>query len=68
VQAGELIIVDFSVECGAHYADISRTFVIGQADRMSERMYSAVVEAQLAAMQTAKPGALARDVDEAART
>jgi Xaa-Pro aminopeptidase len=52
----------------AGYAsDMTRTFAIGKLDAKTRRMYRAVLESQLAAVQAVRPGVTCSSVDGAAR-
>jgi Xaa-Pro aminopeptidase len=67
VQAGELLILDFSVICGGYCADLSRTHVMGESEERQQTIFDAVVHAQQEAIKTCVPGNTAADVDRAAR-
>jgi Xaa-Pro aminopeptidase len=52
----------------AGYAsDMTRTMGVGRIDQKARRMYGAVLESQLAAIDSVKAGALSSAVDRAAR-
>jgi len=65
---GDLVILDFGGVLDGYSVDISRTVSVGRASAACSRLYSAVEEAQLAAIETARPGVTAEEVDGAART
>ncbi len=65
---GDLVILDFGGVLAGYCVDISRTVSVGRASAGCRRLYSAVEEAQLAAIERACPGVTAEEVDEAART
>jgi Xaa-Pro aminopeptidase len=67
VQAGELLILDFSVVCGGYCADISRTHVLGESEERQREVFDIVVRAQREAIDACVPGKTAADVDRAAR-
>jgi Xaa-Pro aminopeptidase len=48
-------------------SDMTRTYAIGKLGRKARRMYRAVLESQLAAIDTVKPGISCMAVDRAAR-
>jgi Xaa-Pro aminopeptidase len=53
----------------AGYAsDMTRTHAVGKPDAKARRMYRAVLESQLAAIDAVKPGASCASVDRAARS
>jgi Xaa-Pro aminopeptidase len=64
---GDLVILDFGGVLDGYCVDISRTVVVGIADAECRRLYSAVQEAQRAAIDKVIPGVSAEQVDAAAR-
>lgn len=68
VKNGDLILVDAGVEVDSLYtADITRTLPInGKFNETQKMIYEAVLEAADAAFAVAKPGAIFRDVHNAA--
>ena len=67
VQEGDLIIVDAGAVLGGYCADCTRTFACGEpADRL-RRAYEVCLTAQEAGVAAVRTGALAREVDAAAR-
>lgn len=66
IGRGESVILDISSTYGGYYADVTRTFVIGES-REVESVYARVLEAQSAAIRAAKEGAAVGKVDGAAR-
>lgn len=67
LQAGELVILDYGVWRAGYCSDMTRTFAVGRASSRARRVYRAVLEAQMAAIAKAGPGASCRRVDAAAR-
>ncbi len=65
--AGELVIVDLGAILAGYVADMTRTFYLGVPGPRARRLYSAVVEAERAAVEAARPAVRAGDVDAAAR-
>ncbi len=65
---GDLVILDFGGVLDGYCVDISRTVVVGIADAERRRLYSAVQEAQRAAIDKVIPGESAEQVDAAARS
>ena len=59
--------MDFGAKYNGYCSDMTRTIVIGKADDEMKRLYNTVLEAQLAALAAAKPGALCREMDKIAR-
>jgi Xaa-Pro dipeptidase len=67
LESGDFVTVDLGVASGGYFADISRTFVLGEAESRQKELFSVVREAQLAGIRAATAGRLAADVDRAAR-
>ncbi len=59
--------MDYGAKIDGYCSDMTRTIVIGKADDEMKRLYNTVLEAQLAALAAAKPGALCREMDKIAR-
>jgi Xaa-Pro aminopeptidase len=59
--------MDFGARYEGYNSDITRTVVVGEASDRHRRVYGAVLEAQLAALEALRPGKLCRDVDKVAR-
>ena len=59
--------MDYGAKIDGYCSDMTRTIVIGKADAEMKRLYNTVLEAQLAALAAAKPGALCREMDKIAR-
>ena len=68
LSEGDLVILDFGGVLDGYSVDISRTVLIGRVPTACSRLYSAVEEAQLAAIEKVCPGITAEEVDGAART
>tara|TARA_B100001013_G_scaffold320382_1_gene229766 strand:- start:58 stop:651 length:594 start_codon:yes stop_codon:yes gene_type:complete len=64
---GDLVILDFGGVLDGYCVDISRSVVVGIADAECRRLYSAVQEAQRAAIDKVIPGVSAEQIDAAAR-
>lgn len=67
VQAGEVLLLDFGVTVEGYSSDITRTFVMGQANEELAKIYELVKQANAAGRAAAKPGVSGQDVDRAAR-
>ena len=69
VKEGELIVIDSAAAFDGYAADVTRTVPVGGKFSIDQReVYEVVLRAQIAAIKAARPGALASDVDNAART
>ncbi len=66
IGRGESVVVDVVSSCAGYSADITRTFVLG-SDGEVEKTYRSVLSAQLKAIDAAKVGVAAGEVDAAAR-
>lgn len=57
LRAGDLLLIDAGAECEGYAADITRTFpVSGRFSEAQRALYDVVLEAQLAAIQSVRPG------------
>ena len=63
----ELVVLDLGVILGHYCSDITRTVHVGRVPKRIRLWYQAVLEAQTAAIATAKSGTACGDVDAAAR-
>lgn len=68
IADGDLIVMDCAAAYGGYASDVTRTLpASGTFSPEQRRVYEIVLEAQLAAIAAAKPGATYTDVDAAAR-
>lgn len=67
LNKSELVIFDLGAILSGYAADMARTVYVGQPTRRVRSLYSAVREAQQRAVDAARSGVQARDVDGAAR-
>ncbi len=67
VRAGELVVVDWGARLDGYCSDCTRTLATGVIDSEAAEIYQLVLDAQLAAVEDVKPGAVGRDVDAVAR-
>lgn len=67
VAAKGFVIFDFGVIVDGYCSDMTRTVHVGRTDKRAERVYSAVLEAQLAGIKAVKAGVETSQVDQAAR-
>jgi Xaa-Pro aminopeptidase len=61
------VVCDFGVILAGYCSDRTRTVHVGQPSREARHLYEAVLEAQEAAISTARPGVTCAEVDGAAR-
>ena len=62
------VVCDFGVILAGYCSDRTRTVHVGRPSAEARRLYDAVLEAQLAAIDAVKPGVKASEVDHAARS
>ncbi|GGE14787.1 X-Pro dipeptidase [Polymorphobacter glacialis] len=67
VRAGSVVLMDCGCTVDGYHADISRTFVFGEATRAQRTMWDEVHRGQEIALAAAKVGAAAGTVDDAVR-
>jgi Xaa-Pro aminopeptidase len=67
IQPDRLLLIDMGALCEGYTSDMTRVVVPGRITAEAKRLYQAVAEAQLAAIDVVKPGVKAVKVDEAAR-
>lgn len=68
LQEGELVTVDFGCFFEKYSSDMTRTFAVGEVSDELVQIYNIVLKAQLAGVAAVKAGAVAKDVDYAARS
>ncbi|HLH03759.1 MAG TPA: Xaa-Pro peptidase family protein [Bryobacteraceae bacterium] len=68
IQRNQLLLVDMGASVAGYASDMTRTHALGKLNAKTRRMYKAVLESQLAAIEAVKPGASCTAVDRAART
>jgi Xaa-Pro dipeptidase len=67
IQRGDLLVIDWGAAKGGYFADLTRTFAVGEIDPELKRIYELVRAANAAGKAAAKPGAACAEVDAAAR-
>lgn len=68
IQKGDFLTLDFGCVFKGYCSDLTRTVIVGTASAEQKKMYRAVLDAQLRAIEHAKSGMMARDLDAIART
>lgn len=68
VKSGEFITLDYGCVYKGYCSDITRSFMLGTADKKMIKIYRVVKQAQLEAIKAVKAGVKASCVDEAARS
>lgn len=67
IRQGDLLLFDFGTTVDNYPADITRTFAVGEIDAELKKIYEIVLAANEAGIRALRPGAMAQDVDRAAR-
>jgi Xaa-Pro dipeptidase len=68
LEAGDLLTLDWGAATGGYFADLTRTYAVARLpDDELRRIYELVRQANAAGLAAARPGALAAEVDTAAR-
>ena len=68
IKTDQLLLIDMGANVTGYASDMTRTYAVGKLDSKRKRMYDAVLESQLAAIDAIKPGVSCASVDRAART
>jgi Xaa-Pro aminopeptidase len=64
----QLLLIDMGAVVAGYASDMTRTFAVGRLVPKAKRIYRAVLESQLAAIDAVKPGIPASSVDRASRS
>ncbi|MBQ0139709.1 MAG: aminopeptidase P family protein [Kurthia sp.] len=67
IKKGDLVLFDLGVVYEGYCSDITRTVAFGEPGEDQKAVYNAVLNANLAAIELAKPGVPVMDLDKAAR-
>jgi Xaa-Pro aminopeptidase len=67
IQAGEPVVVDIGSRHNFYGSDLTRTFWIGPPDDTFKKVYQIVLQAQLAAIESIRPGMTGAEADSLAR-
>lgn len=67
IEANDVVLLDLGASTEGYGSDITRTYWLGSPDPEAERVYEVVNRARAAGIAAARTGALAGDVDRAAR-
>ena len=67
LREGDLVLIDWGAGHNGYYSDITRIFAMGDIPPELEKVAQFVREANAAGREAVKPGALASEVDRAAR-
>jgi len=67
IKAGEPIVIDMGARVNGYCSDLTRTVVVGQPEEMFHKIYNIVLGAQLAAINTVRPGLTGEECDALSR-
>jgi Xaa-Pro aminopeptidase len=68
IQTNQLLLIDMGATVAGYASDMTRTHAVGNISARARRMYRAVLESQLAAIDAVRPGISCASVDRAARS
>lgn len=68
IESGDFVTMDFGSLKGGYCSDMTRTVAVGSASDEMRKIYSIVLEAQLAGIAAARAGIPGKDIDGAARS
>jgi Xaa-Pro aminopeptidase len=67
IHRDQLLLMDMGAAVAGYASDMTRTYAVGKLDAKIRRMYRAVLESQLAAIDAIRPGITCSAIDRAAR-
>jgi Xaa-Pro aminopeptidase len=67
IKSGDLLTLDFGCVVDGYHSDITRTIVVGKVTMRAKRLYEVVRDAQQEAINAARAGMWAKDLDAVAR-
>lgn len=67
LASGDVVTLDFGGSIRGYQSDLTRCFSMGEPEAEADKVYDVVYRAHMAAREAIRPGALAGDVDKAAR-
>ena len=67
IQTDQLLLVDMGASLAGYASDMTRTLAVGRLAPRAKRIYKAVLESQLAAIDNVRAGVACSSVDRAAR-
>ncbi|MCC5909950.1 MAG: aminopeptidase P family protein [Clostridiaceae bacterium] len=68
IQENDMVTLDYGCIYEGYCSDMTRTIVVGKANDKQKEIYSIVLEAQIKALESVKPGITGKALDEIART
>ena len=67
IKAGDAVVIDMGASHEGYCSDLTRTWIVGEADDTFKRVYDTVLRAQLAAEEAVTSGSTGGEADEIAR-
>jgi len=67
IRRGDLVTLDFGCRFRGYHSDLTRTIAVGNPSPLARRIYAIVLDAQLRAIEAARSGVAAKEVDGVAR-
>lgn len=67
IQDGEFVLMDFGAVYDSYHSDMTRTVCVGKPDEEMKNVYNIVLEAQKAALSSAKSGIKGNELDKISR-
>ncbi len=68
MEESPFVLIDWGAQVDHYASDLTRVLVTGKITSKLEKIYEVVLQAQLAAIRKIRPGILAKEVDQAARS
>ncbi len=68
IEKGDFVTMDFGCVYKGYCSDMTRTVVVGKANKQQKEIYSTVLKAQLSVLDMLTPGLRGKDYDTVART
>lgn len=68
ISAGEFVTMDFGAIYQGYCSDMTRTIFVGKASENQQKLYTAVLDAQLYGLEVIKVGKGGKEIDAAVRT
>ena len=66
IQPGDFITIDMGARVDGYCSDMTRTFVLGKPTKEMEKIYAVVLQSQLYALDSIRPGMVCNEVDRIA--
>ena len=67
LSKGDLVVLDYGCIYNGYHSDMTRTFAVGEVDDFSKKIYGIVLDAQLKALDSLKPGITGKELDSISR-